>query len=276
MTKMSKQVRKTLLYLFLSVAAIIVIFPFIWMLCTAFKPPSEALSLPPTILPKHFTVESFTRLLRKEMFIRFFMNSVIISSVATFVAVFTSALGGYVFAKFQFKGRGALFSLILATTMVPFASYMVPLYLLAVKVHLTDTYLAVMAPLFITGFGIFFMRQNIMSIPNTYIDAARIDGCSETGIFLRIILPLVRAPLSALAIFQFMFSWKFFIWPLIITSSKAKLVLEVGLVMITGQDPLNYSLGMAGVAFTVIPITVVFLVFRRNFIRGITLSGLKY
>ena len=150
-----------------------------------------------------------------------------------------------------------------------------PFYLMVSKAGLIDSYTGIMLPLVITSFGIFLMRQHIATIPDDLMDAARIDGCSELGVFTSVILPLSKSALSALAIFQFMFGWAFFVWPLIVTNSSELFVLEVGLAMFQNQYAVEYGSVMAGASISVLPLIVVFLIFRDNIVSGMALSGMK-
>ena len=159
--------------------------------------------------------------------------------------------------------------------MVPFECYMIPFYLMVSKAGLIDSYTGIMLPLVITSFGIFLMRQHIATIPNDLMDAARIDGCSELGVFTSVIIPLSKSALSALAIFQFMFGWAFFVWPLIVTNSSELFVLEVGLAMFQNQYAIEYGSVMAGASISVVPLIIVFLIFRENIVSGMALSGMK-
>lgn len=267
--------RRALFYIVLTIVALVVIFPIYWTVATSIKPQSEVLQYPPTMIPRSVTFENYASILVRADFFRYLANSLFVVGVSTFIAVFTSGLGGYIFAKFRFPGRNYLFLLILATTMIPFQTYMVPFYLLSKNLGLIDTYLGIMMPLFVTAFGLFFVRQNAFSIPDEYLDAARIDGAGEWYLFSRVILRMLKAPLAAITIFAFMFGWKFFIWPLIITNTPDKFVLEVGLASFAKENALSYGLQMAGAVVSIIPILAVFLVFRRKFVGGLALTGMK-
>ncbi|HUV06977.1 MAG TPA: carbohydrate ABC transporter permease [Spirochaetia bacterium] len=267
--------RRGAFYLTLIIVAVVMVFPFYWMLSTSLKGPREVLLYPPTVFPNRLTLENYTQIAVEAAFPQYLMNSVLVVGASTLVAIFTSCIGGYIFAKFRFPGRNFLFVLILATTMIPFQTYMVPLYLMMKDFQLIDTYLAIMAPLFITSFGIFFIRQNTLAIPDELIDAARIDGAGEWYIFKNIIVNLLIAPISAVTIFTSMFGWKFFIWPLIITNSPDKFVLELGLSSLAQKNALDFGVQMAGAVFSIIPILAVFLTLRKRFVRGITMTGLK-
>lgn len=263
-------------YGLLSFGAIIMILPFIWMLSTSLKLPEDVLAWPPEFIPPKVTMSNYVGVFETAPFQRFFLNSVLVATLATLSVLFTSVLAGFVFAKYRFRGRNFLFILILATAMIPFETYMIPLYLTMKGLHLINTYWGLAGPYLIMSFGIFFMRQTISaSIPDELIDAARIDGCAEWRIFAQIVVPLSRSPLGALGIFAFMQTWAAFIWPLLITSSKELWTMELGLGMFQKRFTVDYGLISAGSVLSILPVLIVFLMLRRNIIRGITLSGMK-
>ncbi|HHY46408.1 MAG TPA: carbohydrate ABC transporter permease [Firmicutes bacterium] len=259
----------------LAAGALTMVLPFIWMLSTSFKPPAEVISWPPRFIPLHPTVKNYVDAMKAAPFFRFFINSFLVSGISTLSILLTSSFSGFLFAKYRFPGRDIIFIAILATAMVPFQSYMIPFYLFMRDLGWLSTYQGLVAPLLIMSFGIFFMRQNILSIPDELMDAARIDGCSEFGIYTKIILPLSKAALSALSIFAFRNAWSDFIWPLLITNDINLYTMELGLGMFQHRFTVDYGCITAGSVISVAPILVVFAVFRRNIIEGITLTGLK-
>ena len=209
-------------------------------------------------------------------FHRFFLNSLVVSLLSTISIVFTSALAGFVFSKYRFPLRNLLFLLVLATAMVPLEVYILPLYVQMVRLKWLNSFQGLVAPYLIMSFGIFFMRQNIgHSIPNELIDAARIDGASEWRIFRTVILPLSASAMSALAIFAFMQAWAAFIWPLLVVKQQEMYTMELGLGLFQNRFTIEFGLISAGSVVSFIPVVVVFLLFRRNIVRGITLTGLK-
>lgn len=253
----------------------VMLLPFVWMFSTAFKPREEVLSWPPRFFPGHWTLSNFIDVFQQWPFARFFLNSLVICSISTICIIITSSLAGFVFSKHRFPGKSTIFFLLLATVMIPHQVYMVPLYISMAGLGLVDTYAGIVLPWLVMSFGIFFMRQNIAAIPDDLIDAARIDGCSEFGIFKNVIFPLSTAAMSALAIFAFMATWAGFIWPLIITSTTEKFVLEVGLALFQHRFFIDYGSTCAGSTVAVIPVILVFIIFRRQIIEGVTLTGLK-
>ena len=183
---------------------------------------------------------------------------------------------GYVLAKFSFPGRAALFTIILATAIVPFEVYMIPLYLAARDLGVINTLPGILLPFIIMSFGIFFIRQNVIaSIPDELIEAGRIDGASELWIFGRVVMPLLTGPLSALGIFAFMQAWNQFVWPLLVANSKALYTAEVGLALFQTGFTINFGAVSAGSVISVLPILTVFIILRKQIINGVALSGLK-
>lgn len=260
----------------LMIGAILMIMPFLWMLSTALKTPAEILAWPPNLIPGQFTLQNFVTVFANAPFGRWLLNSFMLATVSTVAILLTSSVAGYVLAKFTFPGRTALFMVILATAIVPFEVYMIPLYLSARNLGLIDTMPGVMLPFVIMSFGIFFMRQNIIaSIPDELIEAARIDGASEIWIFSRVIVPLLTGPLSALGIFAFMQGWNQFVWPLLVANSKELYTAEVGLALFQTGYTINFGAVSAGSVIGILPILIVFLVLRRKIIYGVALSGLK-
>lgn len=256
--------------------AFIMVIPFIWMFSTSFKPEVEVLVWPPKLLPENPTVLNFIGLFKESLFSRFFMNSLFISTVSTVVILITSIVGGFIFAKYKFPGRSFLFFLILVTAIVPFESYIIPLYATMVKYKWINTYQGIISPYLIMSFGIFLMRQHISStISDELMDAARIEGCSEFRILKDIVLPLTKSSIGALGIFAFTQAWIAFMWPLLMANVKELFNLELGLTMFQFRFSTNYGLLMAGSVMSVLPMLIVFILFRRQIIESIALTGFK-
>lgn len=267
---------KILKHAVLLAGSVIMILPFIWMFSTAFKPPTEVLSYPPKFIPEHWTLENFVKVFDTAPFVRFFFNSLAMSLFCTFTTILTSSIAGYVFGKFRFPGKKLLFTITLATAMVPLECYMVPLYMSMVKLHWVNTFMGLVAPTTIMSYGIFFMRQNVTaSIPDELLDAARIDGTGEFRLFLTIVLPLLTGSSGALAILAFEQTWAAFIWPLIITSNRDLWTMELGLCMFQYKFTVDLGPLNAGSLISIIPVIIFFLCLRKKIIGGISLSGMK-
>lgn len=260
----------------LMLGAVFMILPLVWMLATSFKPPTEIAIWPPRLLPLAPTLANYTRIFEVAPFGRFFLNSAGLSLVATLSVAITSLVAGAVFAKYRFPGRTFLFGLIIATAIVPFESYMIPLYIQLISIGWINTYQGIILPTLFMSFGIFLMRQHVASaIPNDYLEAARIDGASEWWILLRIIAPLSVPALSAIGIFAFIQGWAAFIWPLLVANDQLLFNMEVGLTAFQFKFSTDYGKLMAGSVISVVPMLVIFLVLRRRIIESVALTGLK-
>ena len=264
-------------YLIALLIAAVMMLPFAWMLGTSFKPIEETIRFPPTFLPEHpVGLANYIQVINTIPFLGYLANSVTVSVTNTVGALFTSALAGYIFAKFKFKGRDTLFFLIVSTMMVPFQVILVPVFLIVRSLNLYDSLWALIIPGLVSAWGIFLMRQSMKSLPSELLDAARIDGASEIGIFLQIVLPLSTPTLSALGIFTFMATWNDFLWPLIVISKVTSRTLPLGLATFSqGFGISRWNLVMAGTMLSILPILIVFVLLQRNFIEGITMGAVK-
>ena len=264
-----------LLYGALVVGAVLFLVPFLWMILASFKTAQEIVQVPPTIWPVHPTLANYGTVLSAMPLGTFYRNSLIVTTTVTLSVLFTSSLAGYIFAKFQFFGRNLLFVLILSTLMIPFQVVLIPTYIIINALGLLNTLWALILPSMVNVFGIFLMRQYIENLPSEYIDAGRIDGASEWGIYSRIILPQTRPALAALAIFTFMASWNDYLWPLIVINDQDKMTLPLALAFFNSAHGIRYDLTLTAATLVVIPVVIVFLILQRQFIQGIALTGLK-
>ena len=206
---------------------------------------------------------------------QYFVNSVFIATASTLLTLFFCSLGGYAFAKYQFRGQKILFGILLASMMVPFQVLLVPLFGLMYDIGWLNSYKAIVIPFSVGAFGVFLMRQFIVTIPSDLLDAARIDGCSEFGIYYRVVLPIIKPALGALTIYSFLGSWNGYLWPLIILRDEAKYTLPIGLANLVGIYRQDYGMLMAGTLLSLMPIVILFLAMQREFVQGITLGGVK-
>jgi ABC-type glycerol-3-phosphate transport system permease component len=255
---------------------ITVFFPLFWMAVTSLKTVPEIQRLPLQVAPDHWTnLANYREVFQRQPFGRFLLNSALVASVSALSSLVVSSLAGYGFAKFRFPGRDLLFFAIVAILMVPFQSVVVPLYLWVNHLGLLDTYLGILAPDLVSVFGVFLMRQSIEVVPSDYIDAARIDGSGELGIFWRVILPAVRPALATLVIVKFMWTWNELFWPLVVVNSPSMKVVTLGLVSFTNMYFIEYNLVTAAAVLSVLPILTVFLLCQRWVVRAVVMSGLK-
>lgn len=265
------------MYLVLFGGLLYTLLPFVWMFSSSFKSSTEIARLPPTLFPEHFTLKSYATIFNdpRVPLVNFYLNSLTVSASVVIMVLFTSSLAGFVFAKYQFWGKNVFFTLILATMMIPFQVIMIPSYLILVKLGLVNNLLGLIVPAATSAFGIFLMRQFIESIPSELIDAARIDGASELGIYGSIILPQMGAGLATLGIFTFMGVWNDYLWPLIVITTTEKRTLPIMLTWYNSQHGSRADLTMAAAVLVILPILVVYFVFQRWIVRGIALTGFK-
>ncbi len=265
----------TISYILLVAFSIIMVMPFVWMLLSTFKDQSELMRFPPKFLPDEFSFKNYIEVFSSVPFLRYYLNSLLVTTVAVVLTLFTSSLAGFAFAKYKFRGRNIIFKTMLGAMMIPFPVTIIPLYIMIYNMGLVDTYIALIVTGAVSIFGVFLMRQFIVSIPNDLIDAARIDGCSEFQIFRIIVIPNIRAPLSALAIFSFMATWNAFLWPLLVVNNDEHRTIQLGVQYFTQRYGDLMHLQITAAAMAVIPIIVVYLILQKQFIQGITMTGLK-
>ena len=262
-------------YIILGAGAILMVVPFIWMISTSFKPQAETVSFPPRLLPINPTISNYIDVFDRANMGRLYWNTTFVSVIKTIFNIYTSALLGYIFGKFVFRGRDIIFYILLSTWIIPFEVYLIPLYLMTVQVGWADTFTALIVPEIFTIYAMFMFRQFMYTIPTELIDAARIDGAGEWYIFHRIIIPLSRAALFTLIAFYFMWNWNDFLWPLVVISSHDKYVITVGLATFVGEFWNQYGVIMAGASLAIIPILALFIAVQRFIIEGVVLTGLK-
>jgi multiple sugar transport system permease protein len=268
-------VLKVLVYFSLAIGVVIMLLPLVWMFSASFKPLGEVMRTPPTWIPLQPTVNNYKEVFRQVPFAKYYLNSVIVAIIVIGSVLITSSLAAYVFAKFEFPGKQIWFFLILSSLMVPFQVRMIPLYRISVSMGITDTLFGVSFPWLVDAFGIFLMRQFIITIPTELIEVARIDGASEPLIFWRVILPNCKQALSALAIFTFAWNWEEFLWPLIASNSNASRTIPIGLQSFAEQYGSNVHWQMAGAVVAIVPLLLVFMLLEKQFVEGITMTGLK-
>ena len=281
--------RRFLLHLLLIAGAAAMMAPFLWMLLTSVKPEAEIFRSPPTILPSRWLWGNYPKAMAAAPFGRYFLNTTIYALASTLLNLFLCSLAAYAFARLRFRGKGVLFLLVLGTMMVPAQVTMIPTFIILKRFPFTggndwlglggsgglNTFWGLVLPGAVGAFGIFLLRQFFLTLPRELEDAARIDGCSEFGIYWRIILPLSKPALATLAIFTFTAAWNDFLWPLIIMSREELRVLQIGLMVFQSQHTTEWDLLMAGTVLVTLPVLLVFLLGQRYFTRGIALSGLK-
>lgn len=266
-----------LLYALLAVAVVLTGAPFAYMIAGSFKQDAEIFSYPLTFIPREPTLVNYTRLLSGEQipYVRQFANSALVAISQTLLTLLVSSLVGWGFAKYEFAGKRVLFLFLLVTLTFPYQVTLVPLFLLMLNLGWLDTYWAIIIPGAISAFGVFFMRQNMLGIPNDLVDAARIDGASEVGIYWRVGLPLTRGALSVLAVLVFLGAWNDYLWPLIVLRSAEKFTYPVGLATLVGLYKIEYGMILAGAFLATLPIILIFIAGRNHLLANITLGAVK-
>ena len=249
--------------------------PFLWMLTTSLKPPGAVLTIPPQILPRQLSLESYVAVASAVPLLRIFGNSLFVTLACVAGQLVTSALAAYAFARMRWRGRDTLFVLYLATLMVPQQVTITPLFILMQRLGWVDTYQGLIAPGLISAFGTFLLRQAMLGVPREYEEAAVIDGGTHWTLFRHVALPMVGPALATLAVLATMSSWNSFLWPLFITRDERLMTLPVGLALLHGRYTTEWGTVMAGAVITVLPIMLVYLAAQRAFVRGVALSGLK-
>ncbi|MFO8040584.1 MAG: carbohydrate ABC transporter permease [Sodalinema sp.] len=277
MTQSTRSLRDSLvLYLLLSIIALMMLFPLLWLLSTALKSPQENLfQIPPQWIPQHPTLENFVTVWTSQPFGRYLFNSSFVAVCTVVCNLLFCSLAAYPLARLEFRGRGVIFAGILATLAIPFQIIMVPLYVLTVQLRLNNTYLGIMFPYLAGAFGIFLLRQAFAAVPKELEEAARMDGCSELGIWGRIMLPAIRPALVTLAIFTFIGSWSDFLWPLIVLDRPELYTLPLGVAQLSGAFSLDWRLISAGAILSIVPVLVLFVLVQRYIISTNASSGIK-
>jgi len=264
-----------LLHAALLVLAAAALGPLLWMVSASLMPAGEASALPPRLLPSAPTLAHYRDLFGRLRLGRALLNSTLLATATSVLAVVLNALAGYAFAKLRFRGRARLFRLLLALLVVPAQVAMLPLFLLLKQLGLVNTLAGVVAPGLASVFGIFLVRQYALSIPDDLLDAARLDGAGEWRIFVSVVLPLLRPILVTLALFTFLATWNDFMWPLIVLSDDARYTLPVALANLSGEHVLDTELMMAGAVVTVAPVLALFLALQRYYLQGVMLGSVK-
>ncbi|OKH26354.1 sugar ABC transporter permease [Chroogloeocystis siderophila 5.2 s.c.1] len=268
--------RYVLLYGLLGAIAIVMLFPLLWLISTAFKSSSENIfQFPPQLLPSQPTVENFVQVWQTNPFGRYLFNSTLVAILTVTLNLLFCALAAYPLARLDFRGRDWMFTAIVATIMIPFQIVMIPLYILTVQLGMRNSYLGIIFPALASAFGIFLLRQAFQGVPKEMEEAARIDGCSELGLWWFVMLPAIRPALVTLAIFVFIGSWSDFLWPLIVIDRPEFYTLPLGVATLAGTFSLDWRLIAAGSVISIAPVILVFLLLQRYIVPTETASGVK-
>ena len=259
----------------LLIGAAITILPLIWMVSASLMPTGQAITDPPHLFPTEITFDHYRELFTRLKLGRAFFNTLLIATTVTAISLLFNSMAGYAFAKLRFRGRDRIFSVLLAALAIPVQVAMLPLFLMLKSMHLVNTYWGVIIPGMSSIFGIFLIRQFMLTLPDELLDAARIDGAGEFRIYWSIIMPLARPILVTLAIFTFMGSWNDFMWPLIVLSDDSRYTLPVAMANLVGEHAQDVELMMASAVLTVLPVLVLFLALQKQYIAGLTVGSVK-
>ena len=269
--------KRTATMVALMAISLIFIFPYYWLLMSAFKTRAKIFTMPPQFIPDPWVLSNFTDVFHMTNLARAFLNSIIIAIGHVGLALFLCSLGGYAFAKFRrAPGREGLFAFVLGTMMIPGAVTMIPVFIVLTRLHLVDTYWAMIIPGAASPFGIFWMRQYIYAnVHDDLLAAARVDGCSEFGIYWRIALPISQPALAALGILTLISTWNNLMWAFVVMRTKTMYTMPLLIYLLQGERRIPYGMVMAGGVLATLPLIIAFLLFQRAFIRGMTAGALK-
>ncbi len=273
--KKNKITGKVIVYIVLAVGAVTMIFPFLWMLLTSFKTNSEALQVPPTFLPANWLTDGYVDALESLPFGRLFLNTALMIILRVICAVVFCSMAGYAFAKLNFKGKNIWFTLIIVQMMLPGQIFIIPQYQMLAKMGMLNTIFALVFPGLVSAFGVFFLRQTYMGIPDEIAEAAYLDGCTKWQTFTKVMFPLTKSSLAALIVFTAVFAYADLMWPLIANTDLNMMTLSSGLATLNGQYSTSYPTLMAGSLLAMLPMLALYLIFQKQFIEGVAMTGGK-
>lgn len=275
MTPMRISWKKVLVVLILSFGALLMIIPYYWMVISSLKPPDELYTYPPRFYVTHPTLKPYEQLFTLLPMARALFNSLFVGGAVTLSNMLFCSLAGYAFAKLKFAGRDAIFLALISAMMIPWQVFLIPGFVIVKELGWLNSYLALIIPNLAMPFGIFLCRQYIISIPDGLLEAARIDGYNEIRIYWKVILPLITPALATLAIFTFLSQWNSFVWPLIVVQSSDMRTVPLIIAVLNGQFGANFAMVMAGALVVTMPMLIVFLIFQRQFIKGVFLTSIR-
>ena len=273
--KRSYATTKFLTYFFLILGAIIMIFPFAWMILTSSKTVPESMQIPPTIFPKQLMLDNFHDAIASLPFANLYINTILMVFFRVICAVLFSSMAGYAFAKLKFRFKNALFGIVLIQMSLPSQIFIIPQYQMVAKMGLANTIFALVFPGIVSAFGVFFLRQTYMGIPKEIGEAAYLDGCNQWQTFYKVMFPLTGTSVAALTIFTAVFAYGDLMWPLVVNSDLKMMTLSSGLSTLKGQFTTNFPVLMAGSLLAMLPMVVLYLIFQKQFVEGIAGTGGK-
>jgi multiple sugar transport system permease protein len=271
----SKKITQFITYFALILGSAIMIFPFIWMILTSSKTVSESMQVPPSILPAHLILDNFKEAIASLPFVNMYINTALMILFRVLFAVVFSSMAGYAFAKLKFKGKNILFGIVLMQMMLPSQIFIIPQYQMVAKLGLANSIFALVFPGLVSAFGTFFLRQAYMGIPDEIGEAAYLDGCNQWQSFVKVMFPLTGSSIAALSVFTAVFAYGDLMWPLVVNSDLKMMTLSSGLATLRGQFSTNFPVLMAGSLLAMLPMVILYLIFQRQFIEGVAMTGGK-
>lgn len=262
-------------YVVLAFFTAVYLVPILWMILSSFKADAELFAYPPKLLPTQFSLENYIDAWSRGDFGLYFKNTTFVAVVATVLTVVINTMAGYAFAKYKFKGSTAIFMMFLATMMLPLEVLMIPIFQVVRTFHLYNNFWGLIIPSAATPAGVFLVRQYFLTIPNEIMESARIDGASETKIFLRLMIPLAKPVMSVLAIFAFLWRWNDYMWPLVVIRDTKKYTVQLALANFSGQYSVDWGSLLAMSVLTMIPVLIIFLIFQKQFMKGMIAGAVK-
>ena len=271
----NRKMTMALTYAALIAGSITMIFPFVWMFLTSFKTQAESMAIPPQIFPTNWNFDNFAKALESLPFWNLYLNTLLLILFRVICAVVFSSMAGYAFAKLEFPGKNLLFALVLMQMMLPSQIFIIPQYQMLADMGMTNSIFALVFPGLVSAFGTFFLRQAYLGLPDELAEAAYLDGCTKWQTFTKVLLPLTKSSMAALAIFTAVFAYADLMWPLICNTDLNMMTLSAGLSTLNGQYTTNFPVLMAGSLLAMIPMVILYLLFQKQFIEGIAMTGGK-
>jgi multiple sugar transport system permease protein len=263
-------------YFILTLLAIVFIFPQYWMFVSSIKSPREIFKFPPVLFPKELVLENYLKVFQQVPFLRYMLNSFYVSAVVTIAALFLHSMAAYSLARLKYPGREFLFFLVISTLMIPSSAILIPLFFVVKFFGWINTYSGLIIPAIPHAFGIFLLRQFYLNFPRELEEAATLDGCSIPNIFFRIIIPISRPILSALAVFFFLANWNSFMWPLVVINSPSMRTVQLGIAQYGGEFNNPWAIQLAACTVAIIPSVIIFVILQKQLMQSITITGMKF
>ena len=264
-----------LTYFILILSLGMLVYPFIWMILTSFKPDSDLYVYPPLFFPRNWNFENFTRVFKLIPFARYYINSIIVTTIGVFCQVSISIFAAYPLARLRFPLKNTIFTFVLLTMLMPFVVTMIPTFMIVAKLRWIDTYRGIIIPLLFSGFSIIFLRQFFIAIPKDLEDSAKLDGCGYLRILFHVIIPNTKEGISTITLFSFLTWWRQYLWPLIVINTTEIRTLPIGLKYLLSDGGKEYNILMAASVMSIVPVIIMYMILEKQFIKSVTFTGIK-